>query len=159
VSRRALAWSTLGLAGLIGLVYSAAGLRFVVPAGRTAGANGTSGEYVGPAAGFKTEVPTRVPLDVDAQGRPQGGGWVIRHTDGTFTTFDMHCTHLSCPYEWSSPGGTEGVFACPCHGSVFRKDGSVQHGPAFIPLRSRHATVSGGNVLVGGIGDGPPSAA
>lgn len=157
-SRRALTWSTLGLAGLIGLDYAAAGLRFVIPAGGRRGENGL-GENVGPADGFKTEVPTRVPLDVDAQGRPQGGGWVIKHADGTFTTFDMHCTHLYCPYEWSSPGGTEGVFACPCHGSVFRKDGSVEHGPAFIPLRTRRAAVSRGNVLVGGIGDPLGSAA
>jgi menaquinol-cytochrome c reductase iron-sulfur subunit len=159
VRRRALAWSSVGLAGLLGLAYMAAGLRFVIPPGEKPSAKGISGENVGPASGFKTEVPTRVPLDVDAQGRPQGGGWLIKHADGTFTAFDMHCTHLYCPYEWSSPGGTEGVFACPCHGSVFRKDGSVERGPAFIPLRTRRVTVSEGNVLVGGIGTSPDSAA
>jgi menaquinol-cytochrome c reductase iron-sulfur subunit len=107
---------------------------------------------VGAISKFQTEVPVRVGLGVDAQGQnPTGGAWIVKHSDTSFTAFDMHCTHLSCPYEWTSPGATQGAFACPCHGSVFNKDGSVANGPAFVPLRKRQTEVQSGNLLVGGI--------
>ena len=37
------------------------------------------------------------------------------------------CPHLGCDVPWNA---AEGKFMCPCHGSVFRADGSVIRGPA-----------------------------
>ncbi len=146
--RRALTLGVLGLGGLIGAVYTVALLRYLIPTGNST-SSGTA-ENVGATTQFKTEVPMRVPLGVDAQGKnPTGGAWIIQHADNSYTAFDMHCTHLSCPYAWQPPGGTEGVFACPCHGSVFAKDGSVQNGPAFVPLHKRQTLVQGANLHVG----------
>lgn len=147
--RRFLAAGVFGLGGAIGLVYLVAILRYLVP--ETPSGN-TGFDKVGPASGFTKEVPKLVPLGLDAQGKnPSGGGWVIQHSDTQYTVFDMHCTHLSCPYAWTNEGKPEGVFACPCHGSVFAKDGSVINGPAFIPLKQRAWKVDNGQVLVGGL--------
>jgi Rieske Fe-S protein len=117
---------------------------------------GTSGdtgyEDVGPTSQFKPELPMRVALGVDTQGKnATGGAWIIQHSATSYTAFDMHCTHLSCPYNWTPSTSTEGVFACPCHGSVFAKDGSVINGPAFVPLRKRSVRVQGNNLTVGGL--------
>lgn len=147
--RRALAAGVLGLGGLIGLVYTVAILRYLIPLGNS---GDTGFENVGPTSQFKAGLPVRVPLGVDAQGKnPTGGAWIIQNSATDYTAFDMHCTHLSCPYNWAPPDSTQGVFACPCHGSVFAKDGSVINGPAFIPLRKRATRVQGSNLTVGGL--------
>lgn len=41
------------------------------------------------------------------------------------------CTHLGCGVRWRQD--TEN-FECPCHGSIFNKDGRVKKGPAPRPL-------------------------
>lgn len=145
--RRALA---AGVGGVIGAVYLVAILRYLIPLG-TSGKTGY--ENVGATSQFKLELPVRVPLGVDAQGKnPTGGAWIIQHSATSYTAFDMHCTHLQCPYNWTGGAtSTQGVFACPCHGSVFAKDGAVINGPAFIPLRQRAVKVQGPDLLVGGI--------
>lgn len=151
--RRFLTGGILGLGGIIGAIYTIAILRALIPLNPQ---GNTGYENVGSTSQFKPELPLRVPLGVDAQGKnPTGGAWVIQHSATQYTIFDMHCTHLSCPYAWT--GGTtstQGVFACPCHGSVFAKDGTVINGPAFIPLRQRQWRLQGSDLLIGAIASG-----
>lgn len=54
--------------------------------------------------------------------------FVVRNQD-SFHVITAVCTHLGCTVQWRQ---TE--FACPCHGSRFRDDGTVIGGPAPRPL-------------------------
>ena len=55
------------------------------------------------------------------------------------------CTHQGCTVEWTSD---ESVFACPCHGSKFKSDGTVTNGPTTEPLPTFEAIIEGDLVLV-----------
>jgi cytochrome b6-f complex iron-sulfur subunit len=55
------------------------------------------------------------------------------------------CTHKGCKVNWQAKSKQ---FACPCHGSAFKSDGSVANGPASKPLASYKVKVEGNSVLV-----------
>jgi len=61
---------------------------------------------------------------------PRSGIFVARAQEG-FYALSAVCTHLGCLSTWK---GDTGVIACPCHGSTFRRDGTVIAGPAPEPL-------------------------
>jgi cytochrome b6-f complex iron-sulfur subunit len=71
--------------------------------------------------------PENLPTAEDPPvGYPKGRFW-LSHTEEGLSAFYMVCTHLGCLYAWLPE---KGYFRCPCHGSEFHKDGSVQHSPA-----------------------------
>jgi len=53
--------------------------------------------------------------------------FVFRDRDKGFAVASAVCTHLGCTVAHFQ---SDQKFHCPCHGSVFAADGSVQHGPA-----------------------------
>lgn len=53
--------------------------------------------------------------------------YIVREKEGYFYTLSAVCTHLGCLTRWKED---EGIIACPCHGSKFRKTGEVIDGPA-----------------------------
>jgi cytochrome b6-f complex iron-sulfur subunit len=59
---------------------------------------------------------------------PEARAVLLRGESG-FTALSLICPHLGCTLALT-PGG----FACPCHGSRFKLDGSVQNGPASQPM-------------------------
>ena len=61
---------------------------------------------------------------------PRSGIFVVRAQEG-FYALSAVCTHLGCLSTWKVDPG---VIACPCHGSTFRRVGSVISGPAPEPL-------------------------
>lgn len=67
---------------------------------------------------------------------------IIRDAEGVFAISQV-CTHLGCIVKQSATG-----FQCPCHGSRFHPDGSVQQGPAPKPLAWLALAHVGGNTFV-----------
>jgi Rieske Fe-S protein len=88
-----------------------------------------------------TEAEGWVPLELSRYPDLEDvGGWV--HVDvggrrlvvgqvaeGCYVAMDRICTHEGCDIELRF-----GRFVCPCHGSVFAVDGTVQAGPAPLPV-------------------------
>jgi glycine/D-amino acid oxidase-like deaminating enzyme/nitrite reductase/ring-hydroxylating ferredoxin subunit len=56
---------------------------------------------------------------------------VWRDDDGTPHALSAKCTHEGCTVTWNNADRT---WDCPCHGSMFERDGRVRHGPAVEPL-------------------------
>ncbi len=78
---------------------------------------------------------------------PAGPLLVIQDPEnpGTLQAVNATCTHQGCTVEWESG---EKQFACPCHGSDFKADGSVAGGPATNPLAIFEVKQEGDDVLV-----------
>jgi nucleotide-binding universal stress UspA family protein/nitrite reductase/ring-hydroxylating ferredoxin subunit len=52
---------------------------------------------------------------------------VYIETDGTVYSLSPRCAHMGCTVDWND---AEKTWDCPCHGSRYRFDGAVIHGPA-----------------------------
>lgn len=52
---------------------------------------------------------------------------VFIETDGTMHSLSPRCAHMGCTVDWNDADQT---WDCPCHGSRYRFDGAVIHGPA-----------------------------
>jgi cytochrome b6-f complex iron-sulfur subunit len=56
-----------------------------------------------------------------------------------------NCTHLGCTFPWNKNAQQ---FQCPCHGSRFAPDGSVERGPADRPLKLVHVAVKDDQIWI-----------
>jgi glycine/D-amino acid oxidase-like deaminating enzyme/nitrite reductase/ring-hydroxylating ferredoxin subunit len=56
---------------------------------------------------------------------------VFRDDDGALHQCSARCTHLNCVVNWNH---AEKTWDCPCHGSRFKSDGTLLHGPAVSDL-------------------------
>lgn len=90
---------------------------------------------------FKIALPDTLPVG-EAFIPPGRNVAVFRDGEGVFAISTV-CTHLGCIVKSSASG-----FDCPCHGSVFKKDGIVTKGPAPKPLPWLKVTKSGGAFTV-----------
>lgn len=71
--------------------------------------------------------------------------WALKDAAGAVTVFSPVCTHLGCQVAWSKLAGH---FVCPCHNSIFTKDGTVVSGPAPRPLDTLPGKVKDGVLSV-----------
>lgn len=71
--------------------------------------------------------------------------WVVKHSDHVIA-FSPECTHLGCAYHWED---ARKDFVCPCHNSIFARDGKVVDGPAPRPLDRYQTKVEGKKILLG----------
>lgn len=71
----------------------------------------------------------------------------IRDGEASVKAVDPTCTHQNCQVAYQKDGNR---IECSCHGSKFGVDGSVQTGPATVPLRTFPAEVdaTNGRVIV-----------
>ena len=70
---------------------------------------------------------------------------ITQPTAGVFKGFSAVCPHAGC----NVSKVTDGKIICPCHGSAFNVDGSVDKGPAKTALESRPITVRGDSIVAG----------
>ncbi|TNE43625.1 MAG: hypothetical protein EP343_32945 [Deltaproteobacteria bacterium] len=54
---------------------------------------------------------------------------VVRTGQNAFSAVSNVCTHNGCKVQWAGSS-----LDCPCHGSSFAADGTVNNGPARNPL-------------------------
>lgn len=126
------AWglATVALVGQAGLAMS----NFFKP---TVKVGGFGGEVV---AGKPNEFkPGTVSLVSD------GHFYISRLEDGGFLALWWRCSHLGCTVPWRKD---EKQFHCPCHGSLFNKQGEVLGGPAPRPLDLFPIKLVNGNLVV-----------
>lgn len=71
--------------------------------------------------------------------------WAVKHDATDVTIFSPICPHLGCRYNWD-PATQH--FECPCHGSVWAKDGKVLGGPTPRPLDTLPHKIEDGELLV-----------
>jgi menaquinol-cytochrome c reductase iron-sulfur subunit len=79
------------------------------------------------------------------EGVELGTVWLTRDPSGAIVAFSSICPHLGCSVDYLADSK---IFNCPCHGTVFRPDGSVVSGPAPRALDRLACKVEGGRVLV-----------
>ena len=95
-----------------------------------------------PSRKFKVSLPEALPAGEPFV--PAGRSVALfKDEEGGVYAISTVCTHLGCVVK-TGPNG----FECPCHGSRFRKDGTVEKGPAPTALAWRKVTGGGGTYVV-----------
>jgi cytochrome b6-f complex iron-sulfur subunit len=111
-----IATSALGIAGLGAFVVS---VKYLSP-----------NVLFEPPSSFRIGVPDDYPIN-SVTFLANQDMYVVRTAEGIFAESSI-CTHLGCITQWHPELDR---IACPCHGSVFQKDGAVAQGPAPRPLQ------------------------
>jgi cytochrome b6-f complex iron-sulfur subunit len=108
--------------------------------------------------GGKVAVPT--PLteikDDDVVRVREGKYYLSRYKDPTtgqsmLIALYWKCAHLGCTVPWKpdeTVSGNNGVFHCPCHGSVYTRTGQNIAGPAPRPLDIMQINLEGSKIVV-----------
>lgn len=82
---------------------------------------------------------------------PVGSGVIVgdvvvtQAVAGDFKGFSSVCTHSGCNVSEI----TDGKIVCPCHGSKFNLDGTVDQGPAKTSLDAKAISVKGDSIVAG----------
>jgi len=99
------------------------------------------------AFGSKITVdPANIPaVDKDPIVNREGRFWLINNNPNGALALYWKCVHLGCTVPWNS---SENDFHCPCHGSVYNRNGEHIAGPAPRALDYMEITVEGGKVVV-----------
>lgn len=94
-----------------------------------------------PSKKFRVELPESL-ADGEPYFPPGRNVTVFRDSGGVWAMSRI-CTHLGCIVNQKPDG-----FSCPCHGSQFGADGTVQKGPAPKALPWLAVSIDGGSVVI-----------
>lgn len=72
-------------------------------------------------------------------------GVIVANTPHGYVAVSQQCTHQGTTIYYD---GTNNVFVCPAHGSVFSTSGAVLNGPASSPLGKYHTSLNGSSLRV-----------
>jgi cytochrome b6-f complex iron-sulfur subunit len=101
--------------------------------------------------GYVTEPAQTTEFDLGlASNYPVGSRTVLSnipalliHTESGFSALSLVCSHLGCTVEAKEDG-----FACPCHGSLYAKDGNLLRGPAVQRLPTLRIEITADENLI-----------
>lgn len=99
------------------------------------------------AFGTEILVPSTAIPEVDGEPyRDQAGKFfLVQNTDGLLAMY-WKCPHLGCTVPWNDAAGE---FHCPCHGSIYDRNGVLLAGPAPRPMDLMTITAdASGNITV-----------
>jgi cytochrome b6-f complex iron-sulfur subunit len=82
---------------------------------------------------------------INSVNRILAGRFFIARSEEGFLALWQKCPHLGCAVPWVEE---EGQFHCPCHGSLFDRNGVVLGGPAPRPLDTFQVSIRSGEVWV-----------
>lgn len=135
----AIGWTVAGLvaAGEAG----AATLSFMYPR-LEAGAFGGD-VNIGPMKDLLSTLPN--PQAPPNQSFVNSGRFYLTRTSDGLMALYRKCVHLGCVVPWNEG---ENQFHCPCHGSLYNREGLVKGGPAPRPLDYFRITQVGDNLIV-----------
>ncbi len=77
---------------------------------------------------------------------PEGRFYLVREPEG-FLALYWKCPHLGCTVPWSPPEDP-GRFHCPCHGSIYLRNGQRIAGPAPRSMDLMAVEIRDGQVIV-----------
>jgi cytochrome b6-f complex iron-sulfur subunit len=136
------------VAATAGSILYVAGKVLIPPAEKT----GMGGAIVAkdvlgnpiPASQILAEAPGTRALVAGLAGEPT---YLIVNEDNTLDSIGIvdNCTHLGCTFPWNP---LDQQFQCPCHGSLYAPDGSVERGPAPLPLKIVQVNVGDNSILI-----------
>jgi Rieske Fe-S protein len=154
LSRRNFMQSAIwGIGGLIGIVFGASAVAYVVGPSLKKQQTETW-VRLGPTSKVELGVPTLFTYTVQTQ-----TGWIenteevsvyVLTTDArTYIAMSNICTHLGCRVRWITD---QDKFFCPCHNGEFDIEGDVIAGPPPRPLDRYDVKVENDQlyVLIGG---------
>jgi len=142
-----------GIGGLIGIVFGASAVAYVVGPSLKKLQTETW-VRLGPTSKVELGIPTLFTFTIQTQ-----TGWIenteelsvyVLSVDGrTYIAMSNICTHLGCRVRWITE---QDQFFCPCHNGVFDISGDVVSGPPPRPLDRYDVKVENDQlyILVGG---------
>jgi cytochrome b6-f complex iron-sulfur subunit len=102
--------------------------------------------------GGKVTVPGSVDdYPVGTVERIREGKFYLSHVPEGLLALYWKCKHLGCTVPWREDEefqGQVGVFHCPCHGSIYERNGQNVAGPAPAPLDIMDIEITGGKIVV-----------
>lgn len=149
--------SFTAIIGFIALGYVGAAIAYLIPRKgegsrpQTLGSLAAAGITAPDGTSFPFQGGVAGPFVYDATGRGDAQGLFAVQSSSDPTKIDrvleQTCTHLGCPVAWTSGANT---FNCPCHGSIFNKQGQRIAGPAPKPLYKHKFSIDNGNLVAEG---------
>ena len=145
-------WAVLLLGGIAQAALAVPALVYLLVPGRKK----TSGGWTD--AGSIAALPTGRPTELAIQRERQDSWkssletttvWALKKNDSEVVVYSPQCTHLGCGYHWEEG---QQHFLCPCHESVFSKDGAVVSGVAPRPLDRFATKIEGDRLWLGPLG-------
>ncbi len=109
----------LGGASLVGLQTAGGALAYAWPL--------KTGSFGTPIPVFESSIPAVG----DPPLRHQAGKFYLMNTEEGLLALYWKCPHLGCTVPWDEK---QGLFECPCHGSIYDRHGVLTKGPAPRPM-------------------------